>query len=258
MGKTKRAALYHRVSTKEQAKEGYSLSDQQDRTRSYAESKGYEVVGSYTDNEGNGKSSRDTANRLELQRLFADARAGKIDVVIVLHPDRLAGGNKAAGHISYVLEDECHCSIEYVLVKYEDESGELLRFFDAYRAGEELTTMRRRTHAGRVQKAKAGKAAPMPTPLYGYKYNLLTKLHDVEPSQAAIVRRVFELYASGVGPGSIAAMLNSEGIPTGKEGTKGWTTDRVSRLVTHEAYASGVRIANRFYGEKDGQVLEVL
>ncbi len=246
MGKTKRAALYHRVSTKEQAKEGYSLADQEHKTRTYAESKGYEVVGSYTDA---GNASRDTIQRPELQKLKGDAEARKFDVVVVVHPDRLGAGD-ALHAIIYLLSEE-HVHVEFVEVEYSGSHGELIRSIDAWKASDELARIRTRAHNGRKQKSREGKAAPMPTPLYGYIYNVLTKLHEVEPEQAAIVRRVFDLYTSGVGPGHIAAMLNSEGVPTGKNATKGWTTDRVSRLVTYEQYASGERIANRLYGAKE-------
>jgi site-specific DNA recombinase len=65
-----RAALYHRVSTEDQALEGYGLGAQEDATRNYAELKGYVISGTYTD-EGN--TSRDTLDRPQLRRLFADA-----------------------------------------------------------------------------------------------------------------------------------------------------------------------------------------
>ena len=52
-----RVALYARVSTEEQAREGYSLSAQIRRMEAYARSRGWDVIGNYVDG---GKSGRDT------------------------------------------------------------------------------------------------------------------------------------------------------------------------------------------------------
>ena len=45
----KRTILYARVSTDEQAKSGYSLAQQIEALRAYADSEGYEVLGEVTD-----------------------------------------------------------------------------------------------------------------------------------------------------------------------------------------------------------------
>jgi len=85
----KRAAIYCRVSTDEQAEHGYSLADQQERGRAYIASRGrgwMPVEESYID-DGVSGTLRD---RPALGRLLADAKAGKIDVVVCTKLDRLA------------------------------------------------------------------------------------------------------------------------------------------------------------------------
>jgi hypothetical protein len=96
----------------------------------------------------------------------------------------------------------------------------------------------------------------MPTPLYGYRYNVETKQHEVSAAEAETVRRIYSLYTQGMPPAKIAALLNAEDVPTGlqsngQRNTKGWTASRVSRLITYEQYHTGQRIANRFYGEAE-------
>ena len=82
----KRAALYIRVSTEEQARYGYSIAEQEHDLTEYARANGYAVVDVYADE---GASARKAMSRRHaLQRLLADVEAGKIDVIIVKCLDR--------------------------------------------------------------------------------------------------------------------------------------------------------------------------
>ena len=76
----KRAALYIRVSTEEQAKHGYSLTEQAHDLRQYAEQHGYIIIGIYADE---GISARKALSRRKaLQRLLDDVRAGVVNIII--------------------------------------------------------------------------------------------------------------------------------------------------------------------------------
>ena len=81
-----RAALYIRVSTEEQVREGYSVEAQRDNLKRYAKNKGYSVVGVYAD-EGITARKKYT-NRKEFMRLLDDVEAGKIDVILFIKLDR--------------------------------------------------------------------------------------------------------------------------------------------------------------------------
>ncbi|MGP1366457.1 MAG: recombinase family protein [Schwartzia sp. (in: firmicutes)] len=82
----KRAALYIRVSTEEQARHGYSLAEQEHDLRQYAEQHGYTVVGLYADE---GVSARKSfSRRKEMQRLLEDVAMNTIDIIIFKCLDR--------------------------------------------------------------------------------------------------------------------------------------------------------------------------
>lgn len=82
----KRAALYIRVSTEEQARHGLSLGEQRRDLEEYAKRNNYAVVGIYADE---GTSARKAIHRRkELQRLLDDIRADKIDIVVVKDLER--------------------------------------------------------------------------------------------------------------------------------------------------------------------------
>ncbi len=85
MDKTIRVALYMRVSTDQQAKEGDSIPVQRAALYSYAEEKGYIVVDEYVDE---GISGRKFKERDELQRLLDDVKSKKIDQICFTKLDR--------------------------------------------------------------------------------------------------------------------------------------------------------------------------
>src|SRR5262245_25772148 len=82
-----RAAIYLRVSTEEQASDGYGLAVQRERCRAMATVKGWSIVAEFNDEGISG--TKDASGRPGLAALLAAAEAGEIDAVIVLALDRL-------------------------------------------------------------------------------------------------------------------------------------------------------------------------
>ena len=86
MSTKKRAALYIRVSSEEQARHGYSLAEQEYDLRRYAEQHGYSIVGLYADE---GASARKALSRRKgLQRLLEDVQTDAIDIIVFKCLDR--------------------------------------------------------------------------------------------------------------------------------------------------------------------------
>ena len=84
----KRAILYARVSGDEQAKKGYSLSDQADSLKKWAVAEGYEILEEVADEGWSGAY----LERPKLDRVRNLVQEGNISVVVVLFRDRLARG----------------------------------------------------------------------------------------------------------------------------------------------------------------------
>ena len=72
-----RAGLYGRVSTTEQAEQGYSIPAQLREMREFAERKGWQVIDEYVDRGYTGRNDR----RPQFRRMMADAKAGKLQVI---------------------------------------------------------------------------------------------------------------------------------------------------------------------------------
>lgn len=83
---SKRAALYIRVSSDEQARHGLSLGEQRADLLNYAKEHGYIVMGIYADE---GVTARKAlSRRKELQRLLSDVEKGLIDIIVIKCLDR--------------------------------------------------------------------------------------------------------------------------------------------------------------------------
>lgn len=83
-GEPVRAAIYIRVSTEEQAKEGYSLNAQRARNRAYCEARGWIVRNVYADE---GRSAFHDVRRPEYERMLKESETW--DVVVVVNMDRV-------------------------------------------------------------------------------------------------------------------------------------------------------------------------
>jgi len=81
------AAIYTRVSTEDQAKQGISLSAQEEALKNYASALGYEIVEHYKDE---GKSAKDIKGRVAMTKMLFDAQEGKFQAIFVYKLDRLS------------------------------------------------------------------------------------------------------------------------------------------------------------------------
>ena len=80
------AGLYIRVSTEDQAREGFSLPEQEKRLRAMCEYKGYEIYKLYKDA---GISAKDMEHRPKFQEMLKDMKDGKINYIVAYKLDRV-------------------------------------------------------------------------------------------------------------------------------------------------------------------------
>src|ERR1039458_7338689 len=102
--KPKRVALYVRVSTGEQ-----NLDLQLDELTEYASFRKWGLVETYADKMSGAKDRRPA-----LDRLMADAKRGKFDVVAVWRFDRLA---RSTSHLLRALEEFAALGVDFVSLK---------------------------------------------------------------------------------------------------------------------------------------------
>ena len=86
MEEKKLCGLYMRVSTEDQAREGFSLPEQKERLETFCKFKGYTIVDYYTDA---GISAKTGNLRPEFERLKKDIKNKKINTMVALKLDRI-------------------------------------------------------------------------------------------------------------------------------------------------------------------------
>src|ERR671913_738913 len=163
----KRAILYARVSTDEQARSGYSLAQQLEALREYATREGYEVLEEVSDPGQSGAS----LERPGMDRVRDLVAAGGISMVLAQDRDRFA--REPAYHYLLRREFEEQGTKIRALNDRGDESpeGELTDGILDQLAKFERAKTAERTRRGKLQKGKKGKLIRNSQAHYGFEYN---------------------------------------------------------------------------------------
>ncbi len=205
----KRAILYARVSTEEQARSGYSLAQQMEALRAYAARKGYEVLEEVLD-PGQSGASLERPGMDRVRDLVAD---GGVSVVLAQDRDRFA--REPAYH--YLLKkefEEYSCRLQALNNRGDDSpEGELTDGILDQLAKFERAKLAERSRRGKMRKAKEGHVG-VTTPKYGFRYNEARDGLIVCEPEMKVVEKVFRMAAEGLGVTAIRTRLRSEGIPS--------------------------------------------
>ncbi len=235
-----RAALYLRVSTQEQADEGFSLAAQLDRLRAYCDSQEWLIAEVYTDE---GVSAK-TADRPELQRLLADAAGGRIDLVLVYKLDRLT---RSVVDLYDLLQtfDRHKVGFKSATEVFDTTTaiGRLFMTLVAALAQWEREQLGERVYLGMRQKALEGKLV-VPRAPYGYR--IMDGKLILESTEAEIVRRIFARYLDGAGAVRIARELQGEGVRP--PGGHVWRGNVILYMIHNPIYAGLSRWGYRTAG----------
>jgi site-specific DNA recombinase len=185
----KRAILYARVSTDEQARSGYSLAQQIEALREYAAREGYEALEEVQDAGQSGAS----LERPGMDRVRDLVAGGGVYVVLAQDRDRIA--REPAYHYLLRREFEEHGTKIRALNDRGDDSpeGELTDGILDQLAKFERAKIAERTRRGKLRKAREGMVIPTHTADYGFKFNDARTGYELDEDHMTIVRRIFRL-----------------------------------------------------------------
>lgn len=223
-----RVAIYVRVSTDEQAKEGYSLGAQKEKLEAFCFSQGWEIKKIYIEE---GQSAKDT-NRPQLKIMMSELEL--FDVVLVYKLDRLS---RSVADINELLQtfEKNSVSFKSATEPYDTTSaqGKLLINIFASLAQFEREQLAERVQMGMSKKASLGERNGGKAP-FGYK------LHEgkliINEDEARFIRDIFRLYTSGKGMRAVTLYLNQFGI------NKDIRT--VGRMLENPVYSGKLRWGN--------------
>ena len=203
-----RAAVYARFSTDLQNEK--SAEDQIVLCRTYAANKGFQVVAAYADK---AKSGASMVNRDELLTMLDDAKAGRFDVIVVEHLDRLS---RDMADMATIKKQMDFLGVR-ILTVHGGEVSTLTVGLEGIVAQKMRDDNVEKVRRGMEGLLRAGKTAGGRA--YGYTPDPANRgAPIIVPEQAEIVRRIFQEYHDGKSPKAICRDLNAEGIdaPRGK------------------------------------------
>lgn len=225
-----KAAIYCRVSTDDQDKEGTSLHSQLDACVKHCQDKGYHIARRFTE-----AYSGLTLERPQLTQLRGLIRSNELDVVVIYSLDRLSR-NATHGVILRDELDKDHVMLESVTEDIDKSPlGEAITYLRGTFAQIEAEKIRERTMRGKLARVSEGRL-PQGTGIgmYGYQWDQATGKRTIIEDEANTVREVFRMALQGVSFNRIAKELNKQGIKT-KSGRL-WHPLTIRRMVRNPSY----------------------
>lgn len=247
-----KAAIYVRVSTLEQAEEGYSLDEQIDKLNKYCEIKNWSIYKVYKD----GGYSGSNTDRPGLNELINDAKQRNFDTVLVYKLDRLSRSQKDT---LYLIEDVLATNnIAFVSLSENFDTstafGKAMIGILAVFAQLEREQIRERMLMGKVGRAKSGKAMAWGIPPFGYILPEEDReKYQIVPVEADIVKRIFFDYLTGKLVARICDELNEEGF-IGK--SKPWNHAKLKRTLTNPVYAGYISYRGENFEANHDPIIE--
>ncbi|GHU59286.1 integrase [Clostridia bacterium] len=201
----KKAGLYIRVSTLEQAQEGYSVGEQKERLIAFCKAHDWLIADIYVD----GGYTGSNLDRPAIQKLISDV--DKLDLVLVYKLDRLSRSQRDT---LYLIEEIfLPNSVDFVSMNESFDTGTpfgraMIGILSVF-AQLEREQIKERTRMGKIARAKEGlHHGGFFFPIgYDYVAGKLT-INDYEAVQ---VRKIYDWYLEGMSPIKIADRLRSEG-----------------------------------------------
>ncbi len=220
------AGLYIRVSTEDQAREGFSLPEQEKRLRAMCEYKGYEIYKLYKDA---GISAKTGNTRPAFEELLQDIRDKKCNTIVVLKLDRLTRSvYDMEGIMKFLDENNAYLDCANEEINTTNSSGKMVARLLTTVSQNEIERTSERTKVGLAGAIKEGHI-PARAPL-GYKH--IDKKLVPDPLTKDIVIRIYNLYFEGKSYYNIATIFNEEKVL----GKTNWCDTGILRIIANEVY----------------------
>lgn len=214
------------VSTEDQAREGFSLPEQEKRLRAMCEYKGYEIYKLYKDA---GISAKTGNTRPAFEELLQDIRDKKCNTIVVLKLDRLTRSVfDLEGIMNFLEENNAYLDCANEEINTTNSSGKMVARLLTTVSQNEIERTSERTKFGLAGAIKEGHI-PARAPL-GYKH--IDKKLVPDPLTKDIAIRIYNLYFEGKSYFNIATIFNNEEVL----GKTNWKDTGILRIISNEVY----------------------
>lgn len=233
----KRVFAYIRVSTLEQAEEGYSLGEQEERLKKYCDAMDWHLVKVYVDPGYSGGNME----RPALKEMISEIEKGMADIVLVDKLDRLSRSQFDTLYLIQKIFNENDVAFVSRAEAFDTSTpfGRAMVGILAVFAELERERIKERMKEGKAGRAKEGKyrgGAYYPT---GYDYNEETGYLEINDYDAMQVQEVFKLFNQRTPIYTIMTIMNEKGYKTsiGKGKGKGaWNETRIRKMLENQSY----------------------
>lgn len=250
--KNLRVALYTRVSTEDQAREGYSLSVQRDYLLDFAKREGLQVY--FTDEkakiyEDDGYSGY-SLDRPAMNQLLKDAQTGKFDLILVYKLDRFS---RRLRDILNVLDELDSIGVQFksATEPYDTttSSGKLMLQQLGSFAEFERNRIIERVFPGMLRGVKAGRWQGARYAPFGYSYDKTAKRLEIIEEESSLVRDIFAQYISGKSCQKIAGELFDKKIKTRSGGL--FNSSLIRKMLRNKIYIGKIVWNAHHYDKKE-------
>ena len=218
--------LYMRVSTEDQAREGFSLPEQKERLEAYCKFKGFVIKDYYTDA---GISAKTGNYRPEFERLKEDIKSKKINTIIALKQDRITRSIFDWEELMRFLEEnDAYLDCVNDDINTTNANGKMVSRILMSVSQQEIERTSERTKVGLAGAIKQGHI-PHQAPL-GYKHE--NKKLVIDHLTKDVVIRIFELYHKGMSYQKISTLFNKEQVL----GKINWRDSSIVAILENEIY----------------------
>ena len=233
-----RVALYLRVSTEEQAKEGFSLGAQRQALEDHCMIYDYQIAKVYTDDGYSGRNTKRPAYKQMMEEIDS------WDSILVLKMDRIHRNTRNFIEMMDLLKKR-HKGFISMQEKLDTETAMGNFFMTLMQSIAQLESEQigERTRFGMKQKAESlsmnddGKRTMGFTPPFGYRIEDGKLADDYDEQE--IVSLIFELYANDETMDSICYSLNRQGLLTRKGNP--WNKYNLRNILHNPVYAGYMR-----------------
>ena len=226
-----------RVSTEEQAQEGFSVRAQEQKLKDYARIKDWSIYKIYMDE---GISGKNLVDRPAVQEMIEDIESGAVKNVLVFKIDRLTRSTADLIYLTELFnENDCAFNSLTESIDTQTASGRMFLKIIGIFAEFERENIIERIKVGIERKVNEGYAIGGITS-YGYDRPKNQKIQTINEQESKIVQEIFDMFVNqGVSINDIARRLNVRKIPTKQNTT--WGCSVVRRVLENVNYIGNVR-----------------
>lgn len=230
------AGIYIRVSTEDQAREGFSLGEQEEKLRALCQYKEYEIYNVYKDA---GVSAKDMEHRPQFQLMLEDMKKGKINYIVAYKLDRVTRSVRDLEELISLLEEyNTYLVCDRDDVNTSTANGRFFVRMLTVLSQLEIEIVSERTKFGLNGAIKVGHL-PGQLP-FGYKKE--NKKTVIDESLRQYVERAFDLYMQGKSYQQIANIYNEENILNKK-----WKDSHFEKMINSRIYMGDYVQYNRIH-----------